>query len=749
MYFLFSILITLNMPVVDSGGNPAAGGVDSCGLRGCGAGPQHQLTPHRLVVVVLVREYCKYKLEHPLSPADRSAASLLLLSLVQSADLDLAGTAGRLAAAVPAGLAAVWAREVVRLQREGVAGVMDLTQSIDKLLTAETALVQRNSVLGLLLRRVYLGFDTLAFSEVSALRRQLDTFYRAGREALSRLGGLDGLEGEVSGEEGEDWLQAGEGERGFGAVSRKQADLFIAQQAQLLQTAEGTALPAQQLQTEVDRIIKYNPGLPEAHFLSYLNCARVREVEGALHSLYAAFSLPSDNSEESVRVFRYAALNLAIHHTRLEQEEDAMSAVREAITMAQEASDHSCLQHLLALLYRLAEPAAQQGLMERCAGRASQLGLPRLASTALLSLARLLAQTAGPPHLALDILARADLLNSQNSLAGLQATATALRSAVWSGLGRPGLAATLAQLVLHQSGSTRQCGEATALAVSTLALWLETRGRPGLADRVLGAGEQQFPGSSQWSGLVGGARARVQLWRAIARQDWPAARHSVSSLAATRVPDAPLLAAELSFRQGEVVECRRELGGLLAGTGCSPELRVRGLVLQADTHTSAGSPAQAVHCLITALDTAAQHGLEGLQQLACLALANCQLLMGCAGKALSLVRSCLPGLLAHASLADCARARLLAAKCQIAASSQAGQACRRAELLEGARLVVVAKEGFNEAGDLARVKDCLYLLARLYHSLQLTAERNMVAGQYKKLEDLYPVKSKITMECLN
>ena len=49
---------------------------------------------------------------------------------------------------------------------------------------------------------------------------------------------------------------------------------------------------------------------------------------------------------------------------------------------------------------------------------------------------------------------------------------------------------------------------------------------------------------------------------------------------------------------------------------------------------------------------------------------------------------------------------------------------------------------------MSRVKDCLYLLARLYHSLHLTQERNMAASQYKKMEDLYPVKSRITVECL-
>lgn len=48
-------------------------------------------------------------------------------------------------------------------------------------------------------------------------------------------------------------------------------------------------------------------------------------------------------------------------------------------------------------------------------------------------------------------------------------------------------------------------------------------------------------------------------------------------------------------------------------------------------------------------------------------------------------------------------------------------------------MVARAKEGFSTAGDMARVKDCLYLLARLYYSLQLTQERNVAAGQYKKV----------------
>ena len=75
---------------------------------------------------------------------------------------------------------------------------------------------------------------------------------------------------------------------------------------------------------------------------------------------------------------------------------------------------------------------------------------------------------------------------------------------------------------------------------------------------------------------------------------------------------------------------------------------------------------------------------------------------------------------------------------RIAASQGASNDERRAELLHGATMVAKAKEGFSSAGDVVgdvkpfyeiihgilnhfqvRVKDCLYLLARLYHHLNL------------------------------
>ena len=53
------------------------------------SGRRVQVTPHRLMVVMLIREYCHYKESVPVTPRDRTGISLLILSLVQSPDLDL------------------------------------------------------------------------------------------------------------------------------------------------------------------------------------------------------------------------------------------------------------------------------------------------------------------------------------------------------------------------------------------------------------------------------------------------------------------------------------------------------------------------------------------------------------------------------------------------------------------------------------------------------------------------------------
>mgnify|MGYP001399946786 CR=1 FL=1 len=59
-------------------------------------------------------------------------------------------------------------------------------------------------------------------------------------------------------------------------------------------------------------------------------------------------------------------MNLVRYHVRMNHKDEAMSAIKEAITIAQGASDHSCLQHVLFLLHRISDDAEKQRLIERC-----------------------------------------------------------------------------------------------------------------------------------------------------------------------------------------------------------------------------------------------------------------------------------------------------------------------------------------------------------------------------------------------
>eukprot|EP00088_Acartia_fossae_P011843 TRINITY_DN16034_c0_g1_i1.p1 TRINITY_DN16034_c0_g1~~TRINITY_DN16034_c0_g1_i1.p1 ORF type:complete len:243 (+),score=4.57 TRINITY_DN16034_c0_g1_i1:96-731(+) len=171
------------------------------------------------------------------------------------------------------------------------------------------------------------------------------------------------------------------------------------------------------------------------------------------------------------------------------------------------------------------------------------------------------------------------------------------------------------------------------------------------------------------------------------------------------------------------------------------ELLVRALMLLSELHVISNNPGGAVEELLQAEKICKKHRLQLLHCLVCIHLANNHLALGCTAKALSLLRQSLPFLLAHGNLRDRSRGLLLIGKCRVAASADLSAVERRTELLDGAGQVGLAKDGFIQLSQWDRVKDCLYLQARIYHSLSLAQERNLAARQYKKYDQLYPTLS--------
>jgi len=292
-------------------------------------------------------------------------------------------------------------------------------------------------------------------------------------------------------------------------------------------------------------------------------------------------------------------------------------------------------------------------------------------------------------------------------------------------------------------------GEPIAIALSNVALSLAFNGYSNACDKLLSKAESLFPVTrSQHCRVWQMTKARILFQRAIYGADWTNAETAVESLSSLEAPDAGLALAELYFHQGHVAEARSELEPILSSQAASSDVRTRALLLLADIHCLSGDVAGAIPHLTSATTLATHFRHDHLHCLAVLQLAHCQLLLGCPARAYQLTLRCLAPILAHGSLLDCSRARLLAAKCRIAASTELDAAERRAELLEGGKMLTEARDGFEKAGAWSRVKDCLYILARLYHGLQLDQERNLAAQEYKKLDEIYPTRTAVHLAVL-
>ncbi len=113
-----------------------------------------------------------------------------------------------------------------------------------------------------------------------------------------------------------------------------------------------------------------------------------------------------------------------------------------------------------------------------------------------------------------------------------------------------------------------------------------------------------------------------------------------------------------------------------------------------------------------------------------------------ATRALRTIRTCLPIVFSNGSLFECSRARVLLAKCLVAASSKEESGSQsRVSTFKAVDHLKKALEGFLKLRAHHRAKDVLYLMARLYHLLGAVQERNQVSAELKRMEESYPTNS--------
>ncbi|KAJ9592635.1 hypothetical protein L9F63_015690, partial [Diploptera punctata] len=356
-----------------------------------------------------------------LEPQYRRDFCILVLKLIQCPDLELNELQAMLTSGkynlLPAHMQS-FEKKLMEIYQKGVGSILDLVQSMQRLLVEPSHMVSpvvhKSSIIGLYMRRIMIFFDKLSFSQVVDIYQSFKRYYEKNvnkqhiEEATEKgKSGNETSENELE-SLGIGNINLNNSQSGRVYWSRRQAELFMAQQSTLMQTNELAALSPPELQDRIRELLRANPEFAEAHFLSYLNCLRVKEFCGAIDSLFHCFdrnTIVSESKmssvEEKSKSYRYAALNLAILNAKFDHKKIALCALKEAIMMAHEANDNTCLQYALAWLYKLSDEN-KEILIERSISKSSDLSLSYLTSLGIQSFAQFAGVTGGKPSLVYD-----------------------------------------------------------------------------------------------------------------------------------------------------------------------------------------------------------------------------------------------------------------------------------------------------------------------------------------------------------
>ncbi|CAH1961189.1 unnamed protein product [Acanthoscelides obtectus] len=422
------------------------------------------ITPHKLSVTILIRNYCMYREsdeyknieDKALCCKHRRDMCVLILRLLQSPDLSLSKLQDLLTSSkyvIPSEVVESLDKDLHDLYSGGIGFLLDIVESLEKIMAVPDSSLNeskslmigsvfaKTSIVGHYIRRFAVYFDKLTFSEMTAVYENFQKYYEQWQKNFIKHGKTQEKDMDVWADNKETW-------------SRRQAELFIATQAALLSNNEGKALPPDELHKRIMNILESNPDLVGAHFLSYLNYLRVDEFCGAMRSLFNCFDAGLDPNvkyfgDGKSKRHRFAALNLAILHYHFGHVEEALAALKESIKISQEANDNVCLQHALSWLYRLTT-VNEDKLIVQCILKSTELSLSYTASLGLQTFGQYGCLRTGKSYAIFETLAKSDMINCQHNYKDLISNNYAMKAALWQVYGKTEMSSLWSQLLLYQ-----------------------------------------------------------------------------------------------------------------------------------------------------------------------------------------------------------------------------------------------------------------------------------------------------------
>ncbi|XP_026680580.1 anaphase-promoting complex subunit 5 [Diaphorina citri] len=552
-----------------------------------------------------------------------------------------------------------------------------------------------------------------------------------------------------------------------GAIwSRKQAELFISQQAMFLLNNPQQALPPPVLQERLQQILKHNPEHAEAYYLSYLNCLRVNEFCGALENLYHYFDRSNTllNHEDKPKGLRFAALNLGILYAHFGHKEEALRALREAIALAHEVSDNQCLQHIQAWYYKLiGNEKIMEKQMERSILKSSDLNLHFLTSFGLLSFSRFASSMGTKPSLVFELLHKSDLLNFHYDITDLMANSYATKAGLWNMYGKTEMASLMSQMLLHLDlkdptiGLTCYNGESVCLAICNVTSRFIEEGEFHLANIVLNHAKERFPQEKSWQ-LV---EQLLVFTQALYQRQWLEAQRAVDQIAAHDKIESKLRRAELliereNFREAmetvnSLFESENERMGALhrtralilpgKATMCEsnkcdrmPMIRKYGHEKPVDRSACTGSAA--VNHFMKAVTTGSEFYLNYYSCMATIEHAKLLYDKGFTNQALRLMEEGIVTVLAHGTSYDQASALYFYLVCEANSIQETNGPMRVDAIMEIVKTLERVKDTFKRLGVVHKIQSIVFLQAMLCEDVGKTSELYKYSLEFRKLDEL-------------
>lgn len=617
--------------------------------------------------------------------------------------------------------------------REGLSNLMELMANLKSI--SSHSHIQKSSIVGLFIRRMWLYFDKLSFSAVSQLFNNFSDYVteKCDPKVINTINTSINVENR--------------------SETCPQMQYFISKQLNLIQINEKKALNPFELLEQIRNncqmsdmaISSANSDLNDLYFLKYINALRVNEFTASKEALMAYF----DGNNQMGRC--WAALNLAILHSHFGHNEWALQAIKECISTAQESNDDKCLEFALMWISRVLVQTEIDSdlslLLNHLQTKANELGLPYIASIAQLQSDKLKINSSNDRNECPSVTngspsaSTPSILAVKHSMNDILMMSYSSRSALLNLYGASNLATLTSQVLLHLNvvepvgeSNVYHVNESTCIGVRNIALhmWRNAAQYSIAKDMLFHLSCLYSAYKSDLNAIYSKALAEIEFELNLNQCNWKSALKCIQIIKSCDGMEADIKLAQLKARMGDNHTAIDLIQQVVSSDQIhkNPFLKINALLLKAKILND-------LTTVLECIDLCAQHQLLGLEVSSLVELSALLQHSGMFLQSQRILNSIMIRLLANGTVSDIANAHYITAGNQFRiyqmkskTNKNFSQNCLETALKSNQRAI----ELWKQLEDKHALKNCYQLNAHIFDKRQDFAQRNYFALQVRHIK---------------